>query len=229
MKFPSTLAGALCVLLLAAPPSLHAQDDDSAKLRDTLRNALLQTRDLQNKVATLEAKDADNAITIADLEKKLAAAQKQLAEDKSMADRAIALLQDKNAEQEAEIGRLRVALEKWKASHKEAAALAQKTEIQRAKLAKEKIELERIVTDQRAKNNEMYKAGLEILDRYKNHSFGDAILAREPFSGTMRAKLQSLSQDLGDKLADARIKTDAAKPNASAAAPAAPQTQAKAN
>lgn len=210
--FPSVLALAFGL----AAGGLHAAGgaDEVTKLREALRNTMLQTRDLQNQVATLQAQDADKALTIEELTAKLEAAQKRMAEDKTMADRAIALLQEKNEAYEAEIGRLQVAIEKWKASHKEATGLAQKTEMQRAKLAREKVELERIVTDQRTKNHEMYKAGIEVLDRYKNHAFGDAILAREPFTGNMRARFQALAQEYGDKLADQRIKPEAAaKPN----------------
>jgi chromosome segregation ATPase len=52
------------------------------------------------------------------------------------------------------------------------------------------------------KNREMYKLGTEILDRYKNFGLGTALLAREPFVGSMRVKFQNYIQDYGDKLAD---------------------------
>lgn len=198
----------LAVVLGSLPVSGRASGgaDEVNKLREALRNTMLQTRDLQNQVATLQAQDADKAMTIEELTAKLEAAQKRLADDKAMSDRAIALLQEQNEAFEAEIGRLGVAIEKWKVSHKEASSLAAKTEMQRARLAREKVELERIVADQRTKNHEMYKAGLEVLERYKNHALGDAILAREPFTGNMRARFQTLAQEYGDKLADQRIK-----------------------
>lgn len=216
----------LSILLLtgvcSSPRLLADSAEEMNKLRETLRNSLLQVRDLQNKVATLEAQDADKALTITDLETKLEATQKKLADDKVTADRTIALLEEKNQQFEEEIGRLQVALEKWKASHKESTALAQKTEVLRSKLASEKIRLERIVTDQRTKNHEMFKVAMEVLDRYKRHALGDAIAAREPFTGNMRAKLQQLSQEYGDRIADQRIKPESlSKPSASA-----PTTQA---
>lgn len=195
---------------LSAPARAAGGADEVNKLREALRNTMLQTRDLQNQVATLQAQDADKAMTIEELTAKLEAAQKRLADDKAMSDRAIALLQEQNEAYAGEIGRLQVAIEKWKVSHKEASALAAKTEMQRAKLAREKVELERIVADQRTKNHEMYKVGLEVLDRYKNHALGDAVLAREPFTGNMRARFQTLAQEYGDKLADQRIKPGSA-------------------
>ncbi len=209
---------AASLLLSLSSASAAGGADEVTKLREATRNALMQVRDLQNQVATLQAQDADKALTIEDLTKKLEATTKRMAEDKAMADRAIALLQEQNEAYEAEIGRLQVAIEKWKSSHKEASALAAKTEMQRAKLAREKVELERIVSDQRTKNHEMYKAALEVLDRYKNHALGDAILAREPFAGNMRARFQTLAQEYGDKLADQRIKPGDAAASAAAAA-----------
>lgn len=211
---------AASLLLSLSPASAAGGADEVTKLREATRNALMQVRDLQNQVATLQAQDADKALTIEDLTRKLETTTKRMAEDKAMADRAIALLQEQNEAYEAEIGRLQVAIEKWKASHKEASALAAKTEMQRAKLAREKVELERIVSDQRTKNHEMYKAALEVLDRYKNHALGDAILAREPFAGNMRARFQTLAQEYGDKLADQRIKPGDAAASAAAAAKA---------
>jgi SMC interacting uncharacterized protein involved in chromosome segregation len=218
MKKALLLSGLVlaCGLL---PGALYAAGgaDEVTKLRETLRNTMLQTRDLQNQIATLQAQDADKALTIEDLTKKLEMTQKRMADDKAMADRAIALLQEQNESFQAEIGRLQVSIEKWKASHKEASALAAKTEMLRSKLAREKVVLERIVADQRVKNHEMYKVGIEVLDRYKKHSLGDSILAREPFAGNMRARLQTLSQEYGDKLADQRIKPSDAAVSAAAA------------
>ena len=219
MLKPLLLVTTLGLLL---PSGAHASPEEIAKLREALRGSMLQVRDMQNKIATLEAQDADKAFTIEDLEAKLASAQKRLADDKSTADRAIALLEERNEKQEAEIGQLRVAVEKWKASHKEAVSLAQKTEMLRNKLSREKVALERIVSDQRTKNHEMFKAGMEVLERYKDHALGDAILAREPFTGNMRARFQQLAQEYGDKLSDQRIKPgDAAASTAASTKPGA--------
>ncbi len=63
----------------------------------------------------------------------------------------------------------------------------------------------------------MYKIGTEVLTRYENFGLGTALTAREPFTGSTRVRMQNLAQDLGDKLADQRIKPEppahpAAKP-----------------
>jgi hypothetical protein len=216
MKITTLLLPGLLLFSLGLSP-LRANPEEINKLRETLRATLLQVRDLQNKVATLEAQDADKALTIQDLETKLETARKTMAEDKTMADRAIALLQEQNEQYESEIGRLRVALDRWQSSHAEAVKKAQRLEIQRGKLAREKNQLERIVADQRRKNHEMYTLAIEVLDRYKRHGLGDAILAREPFVGATRARFQEMVQDWGNGLADQRIKPGDAAASAAAA------------
>jgi DNA repair exonuclease SbcCD ATPase subunit len=228
MKPKTLLLLSLLCLPLAASP-LQASPEEINKLRETLRATLLQVRDLQNKVATLEAQDADKALTIEDLEAKLEVARKTLAEDKTMADRAIALLQEQNEQYEAEIGRQRVALDRWQSSHGEAVKKAQRLEIERSKLAREKNRLERIVADQRRKNHEMYTLALEVLERYKRHGLGDAILAREPFVGATRARFQEMVQEWGNGLSDQRIKPGDAASSSAAADAAASAAQAGEN
>jgi hypothetical protein len=56
--------------------------------------------------------------------------------------------------------------------------------------------LERTVKEQQIKNIEMKQTAEEILDRYAATSLGTSVLAREPFIGVNRAKLQTLMQDL---------------------------------
>jgi len=221
MKISRSILSLLTVAFAATWNMPMAHSEESDKLRENLRAAMLQARDLQNKVSLLEAQNADNALTIQDLEAKLASTQKRSSDDKQMADRAIQLLEENKQDLEGEIGRLSTALEKWKSSHKEATGKLQKTEMERAKLSKEKSKLEQIVTDQRMKNHEMFKLGMEVLDRYKNHAFGDAILAREPFTGNMRARFQTLVQDLGEKMHDQRIRPEGTT-TAAASSPAKP-------
>jgi len=46
----------------------------------------------------------------------------------------------------------------------------------------------------------------EILHRYENYGLGDAILAREPFTGIAKVKFETYIQDHADQLADQKIK-----------------------
>ena len=67
-------------------------------------------------------------------------------------------------------------------------AIANDTEAKRAKLAELSIHLQRMVDDQKQKNEEMYKTGMEVLDRYEKFGLGEALFAKEPFVGITRTK-----------------------------------------
>jgi hypothetical protein len=205
---------AIAFALLSAP--IHADDAANAafqsRMRDTLRNTMQQLNDAQNQLATAQAAQAQSDKDKADLQAKLDAANGQLkvladqsAADKDTAAKSIAALNDQIATQTKQIAQFTDALAQWKVAYNQSAQLAKNTEDARAKLAGEKILLERLVDDRELKNAELYNTGTEILTRYEKFSFGDAITAKEPFIGITRVKLQTLVQDYQDKLLDERI------------------------
>jgi chromosome segregation ATPase len=176
------------------------------KLREGLKNTMLQLRDAQTQVSNLQATQAENEQKIQDLTAQLDKLTKQSAADKQAADKTIADLHSRVYDQELSLAKYKEALEKWKASYNQAAELARNTEAQRAKLANDLILLQRKYADAQTKNNEMFKLGNEVLTRYEKFGMGEALTAREPFIGTTRIKFQNLIQDYQDKLADQRIK-----------------------
>ncbi|MHA3772467.1 phage major capsid protein [Verrucomicrobiota bacterium sgz303538] len=199
------VSGTLAILLTGA---VHAAEPPSpeARMRDQLRNTLLQLRTMQGERDGLNA-----AKTQLEQEKKTLTEQvetltKQSATEKAAADKTIAEMDSKVAQQATEIAQLKESLEKWKKAQSEAAELASTKEAERAKLAMQKIELDRKVADQQTKNLAMFKIGNEILTRYEKFGLGTAFTAREPFVGITRVKLQNLVQDYKDKLAEQRIK-----------------------
>jgi len=208
---------ALAVLTVFTAPSsdLLGADQPSpaeAKLRESLRATMLQLRTAQAERATLQATQAELEAKNKALTEQLESANKQAAANQAEAEKSIAELNRKVDERDREIGSLRVSLDKWKADHVKIANIATATETQRAKLADQVILLERRVADQRTKNQEMHKLGLEILSRYKKFGLGTALTAREPFVGLTRVKFENLIQEYGDKLAEQRIKSDEPTP-----------------
>lgn len=199
----------LLALLLAGTtllPAAEGEDDVANKLREALRNTMLQLRDSQNQVATLQATDVANAQKLKDLEGKVDALTKQAIADRNTSANMVAELNAKLEEQRGVLISFQSAIEKWKKSYSQVTALAQKKEAERAKFEAKSIMLDRQVEDQRVRNIKMYEVGLEIIDRYERFGLGDAILAREPFVGTTRVKFQNLIQNDQDKLADQKIK-----------------------
>jgi hypothetical protein len=111
-------------------------------------------------------------------------------------------LKDQIAKQEKEIARLREDL----TAQQRAAAQARAQQADYAKKAGDVVVgLERLVTDRQTKNLTLYQTALEILDRYEKFSLGDALKAREPFTGIARVKLQNQVQEYQDKLASGRV------------------------
>ncbi|MEI6535424.1 MAG: hypothetical protein WCN98_08805 [Verrucomicrobiaceae bacterium] len=204
-------------LLIAASSAIAQQQPDPAaaamkKMRESLRNSMIQVQTLEAERATLQTEKADADEKIKTLTAQLVNEQKNSAEQKAAAEKEITTLKTQAANQATELTGLKESLEKWK-KHDEQAVAALKTQAsERSRLASEKIMLERKVADREAKNMELYKTANEILTRYRKFGLGSALAAREPFTGISRAKLETLVQDYSDKLADQKLKSSDDKP-----------------
>lgn len=211
MNYVRPLSLFICIFISLASARAADQPDAAAlKLREQLRNTMLQLRTVQGERDTLQAEKTQLEADKKALTGKVDALTKQSAADKDASDKEIAKLKEKTAAQETEITQLKESLEKWKASHEQAVALAKSKEEARAAAAGEVIVLKRKVADQQTRNLAMYKVGKEILARYEGFGLGTAVAAREPFTGTMRVKLENLVQDYSDKLDAERLKPDPA-------------------
>jgi chromosome segregation ATPase len=211
-----------CLLPLAAP--LHAAEPEdpnvaaNAKLREALRSTMLQLRTAQTETAKLQAEKTAADAKVAELTKKSDALAKQAAEDQALSKKKIEELTVGNDDLEKNVARLEETLAKWKDGYAKAAEVARAKETERAKLADEKSILQAKVRDHKTQNLELHRLANEILTRYEKFSVGDALKAREPFTGLTRAKLDSQIQDYRDKVEDARIPAEPAKKAAPASA-----------
>jgi len=191
--------GAIWVAMLAAGGANAAdQSGVEAKLRETLRNTMLQLRTSQTDLANLQAVQAESDQKIKQLTAKLDSLIRQGAEDKKNLDE----LNDKYAGSTAENAKLKATLEQNRESLKQTADLAKAKEEQRTKLADDSILLQRHIAELQHKNRELFKLGNEILSRYEKFGLGTGLTAREPFTGLTRTKLENLVQDYQDKLSD---------------------------
>jgi chromosome segregation ATPase len=202
---------ALLAVLLLIPQANAAEETEAdvivGRMRDALRNTMLQLRDAQNQVAILQTTQVASEQKIKELDAKVDSLNKQAVSDRNASANVIAELNTRMEEQRLVVVSFQAAIEKWKKSYKEVTTLAQKKESERAKFEAKSLKLERQVQDQQVRNIKMYKAGLEIINRYEKFGLGDAILAREPFVGSSRVKFQNLIQNDQDKLTDQRITT----------------------
>jgi chromosome segregation ATPase len=202
-----TIVVPIFAALLSFVPSVRADDASEAKLRENLKNVTLQLRTAQSEKAALQTTQADLDAKNKALDdqvkkqaKRLEELDKELKAEKEKAKE----IQDRQTAQikrlEDDLAKFKVSLDKWEAAHATITGIAKKKEIERAKLQAKAADLERKLADCRAKNAELYKLGNEILDRYNRFGIGEALAAREPFTGNAKVKLQNLVQDYGEKL-----------------------------
>jgi chromosome segregation ATPase len=194
------IASTVTCLLLAG----NATAADEARLRETLRTLTLRLRSDETERNNLLSDKAQFEQEKKTLTGKIDVLTKQAATDKAQID----TLNSKAGDQEKELIETKEALGKWKAGYEQVTATAQKTEAERAKLAGESIVLKHKLEDRERKNAELFKLGNEILTRYEKFGLGDALAAREPFTGIARVKLENLVQDYQDKIADQRAKPE---------------------
>jgi chromosome segregation ATPase len=188
---------ALCLLLVV--PGVSRADD--AKVKETLRELTLRLRTAESAQASLEAEKAQLEQDKKALTDQTDLLTKQVAADKDT----IANLTAKSTEQETALGQTRDSLAKWKAAYEQMTAAAQKLKTERDQAVSESIIAKRTVADREEKNRELFRLANDILTRYEKFGLGDALAAREPFTGITRTKLESLVQDYSDKIADARV------------------------
>jgi hypothetical protein len=207
---------------LVVTGALQAADQNSpeTKLRETLRNTMLQLRTAEADREALKAAQEQNEQEKKTLGENLEKLTKQSSTDKDASDKIITNLKAQDAEKDKLIADLKESLDKWKAAYNQVADVARSKESERAKLAGEKIVLERKVAIRETKNAAMFKLGNEILTRYEKFGLGTALTAREPFIGTTRVKLENLVQDYSDKLSDQTIKPNTDQDAQPAAEPA---------
>jgi chromosome segregation ATPase len=211
-----TLLLAFTLVSLFSPYFAMGQDEQASstetRLRQALRDTMVQLRDAQNQVVTLQATQAQSDKDKADLQAKVDALTAQVknltdqaATDKAASDDAIAGLKSQVTDQTGQIGRLNDGLKQWKDAYNQVAQLATAKETARAQLALQAALLQRTVDDRETKNLALYKLGNEILTRYEQFGLGDALAAKEPFVGVTRVKLENLVQDYKNKLLDQAI------------------------
>lgn len=221
------LAGFVAAMAIASGATAQeAPNPVEARLRDTLRNTMLQLRNVEAERARLDAElqaiKAQSEKKIKDLTTELDTTTKRGADEKALADKIIAEQKTTIAGQGTQIETLQKLLEKWKISHVQITDIARAKEAERSKLATKAIELQRTVDAREQQNIELYQLGKEIIERYENFALGRALLAREPFTGLTKVRLEEQIQDYKDKVQDQLGDPDEKPAESTAEAPAEP-------
>jgi len=243
MNPTNRLRGAVLSLILAGSTAVSGQEDAQAaveaKLRESLRGAMLQLRNVEAERARLDAEvtalKVQSERQIKDLTAKLDESLKRATEEKALADKTIAAQAKKLEAEQARTTAFAASLEKWKASYHQITDIARAKEAERLRLLDKSLQLEHKVADRERRNLKLYETAKEILERYENFAFGRAFLAREPFTGLSKVKLEEQVQDYKDQVNDGKVgeedpispetpapATGDAAPPASSEAPAPP-------
>lgn len=175
---------------------------DDAKLKQMLQTLTGRLRSAETERNTLLSDKAQLEQEKKTLSAKVDALSEQAAEDKAKLD----MLDAK----QKELDDTKESLGKWKTAYEQIQAAAQKSETERSRLASEAIILKRKVEDRERKNLELYKTANEVLTRYEKFGLGEALSAKEPFTGITRVKLENQVQDYQDKIADEKVRPEPA-------------------
>jgi chromosome segregation ATPase len=189
------------IVFISVTTSAFAADQD-ARAQQAMRAMTSRLRAAETERDSLQAAKVQSDQEKKALTEKLDALSKQSAAESKELVAASARL----AELEAESTQMKDSLQKLEATQGQAVQIAKKTEAERAKLAEQVIELQRKVADRETKNLALFKLANEILTRYERFGLGDALAAKEPFTGLARVKLENYVQDYQDKIADQRVK-----------------------
>jgi ABC-type uncharacterized transport system fused permease/ATPase subunit len=123
------------------------------RLRGMLRSTMLQLRDAQNQVATLQGVQAEDEKQKKALSDRVDELTKQATADKDAATKTIADLNAKVTDQTSMIAQFKDALVKWKEGYNKAVEVATTKEAQRAKFESQAIVLQRRVEDDESKKS----------------------------------------------------------------------------
>jgi chromosome segregation ATPase len=201
MTMSRLVFASLILAFISLPGSVRAADQD-ARAQQAMRNMTTRLRAAETERDSLQAAKAQNDQEKKTLTEKLEAVTKQAAADSTE----LTAAKTKLAERETENAQLQDSLQKLQLTQTHAVEIAQKAESERVKLGGQVIELQRKLADRETKNLALFKLANEILKRYERFGLGDALAAKEPFTGIARVKLENLVQDYQDKVADQRVK-----------------------
>lgn len=205
--FRAALLGGLLLSLVPLPPS-HAQSTrggGGSREQEALAKAQFLMRQLSAEKAELQARNAqlDGEIEglkgeVEGLESKLERTRQTLERYKETDGQLRDLLR-KSQE------RTRDLIEKYNAKLEEAATLIRQLQTDKAELETVSAERQQAIKLCEQKNAELYEANVDLLERYNDKDFWDALKQQEPFTGLGAVEIENLVEDYRYKLEDLRF------------------------
>ncbi len=173
-------------------------DSEADKLREALRSATIQTRALEDQRAALQAKIAEAERATAAAKAEADAAKAQVKKIEKEHREAVEEFNRRLAERDD-------TLEKWKTAYEEAATVARDKDAARAKFEGEANTYKASTKSCVTKNDALVKAGRDLVQRYRDVTIGDILVAHEPVLQFRRVEMQNQLQDADDKFLDQKV------------------------
>ncbi|RZN08877.1 hypothetical protein CWO91_20430 [Bradyrhizobium genosp. SA-3] len=170
-------------------------ESETDRLREALRSAIAQARQMEDQRTALQAK-------IADADREKAALKAQVDAAKAEAKQLQKQHREAVDEFNQRLEERNQTLEKWKVAYEEAATVARTKDAERAKFESEAAAFKASTKSCQAKNVQLVNVGRDILNRYRSLTLGDAAVASEPLTGLGRVGAQNFVQEGIDKLLD---------------------------
>jgi chromosome segregation ATPase len=185
-------------LAMSSQIDIARADTETDRLREALRTATQQTRQLEDQRTALQAKLADAERDKAAAKAQIDAAKAQVRDVEKQHREAVDEFNKRLAERDE-------TLDKWKSAYEEAATVARDKDAARAKFEAEAAAYKASTKGCVDKNGQLIRAGHELLKRYQSITIGDSIVAHEPMLGLRRVEIQNTIQDTNDKILDQKV------------------------
>jgi chromosome segregation ATPase len=198
---PQLLCAAVAALLLPLAARGQAPAGDQ-RLRDALRTTTQQLRTSEDDRARLQAGEAAMKKEVADLKAELEKAKKG---PKGPSPRTLADLTEKLAAAQKQVAEQATALQTAEEELRKCQATAQEGSRGQEELRAELVKVKERLASAEAKNARLYAVSREVLDWIQSMGFGEVLAAREPFLGLKRVELENAAQDYDDKVREQRV------------------------
>lgn len=191
-RIPCLVAALMAAAMFCGAARAESEAD---RLREALRSATAQARQMEDQRTALQARIADADREKAALKAQVDAAKAEVKQIQKQHREAVDEFNQRLEERNQ-------TLEKWKGAYEEAATVARTKDAERAKFEGEAAAFKASTKSCQAKNTQLVNVGRDILKRYRSLTLGDALVTTEPLTGLGRIDAQNFVQDSTDKLLD---------------------------
>lgn len=195
------------------------------RMRDAMKKLAQRITDAETQMVNAQAAQLQAESSLKEMTTRQETTAKQLKDEiaqgktyKEQSQRRVEELEAKVQAQEKALTQYIQALEKWKEGFEKARDIAVLKEGERVQAVAKALEQERKAAAHERKNRELYALAEEILEKFKSFGLGTAIIAREPFIGSMRVKFENYIQDYGRKVEEAKVNPNDSKNEVAAGA-----------